>query len=241
MHPERLRQIASLALTLLLLVACGAPLSTPTAIPPTATPTPVPPTPTPTAVSTKDWPLYERPAEGFAINLPPSWQPVDLDPQTLEATFRALGEKNPQAMAMFGEQAQNLIASGFKFFGFEMAPEAAALGFATNVNVLKQPLPVAVSLEVYTQLNVGQLENTPTVVKPVSHQRVKLDGVEAEELRYRISLNSPTGGVATLAVTQYLVVSGKDAYVVTLTTTADLAEKYAPTFERMGQRFRLTK
>jgi len=42
-----LQQIMGIAFVLLLLIGCGAPVATPTPVPPTATPTPVPPTPTP--------------------------------------------------------------------------------------------------------------------------------------------------------------------------------------------------
>jgi hypothetical protein len=162
-----------------------------------------------------------------------------MDPQTLEASLDAVKEQNPEMASMLEGQARTLVTSGIKFFGFDLSPEATAAGFATNVNVFKQSLGAEASLDFYVQLNVGQLENIPNVVEPISHQRVNIAAGEAEQMRYGMEMAAPDGQTVTMALTQYLVVEGKDAYVITLTTRADWAEKYAPIFEQIGQSFRL--
>jgi len=164
-----------------------------------------------------------------------------MDPKTLEASLKVVKEQNPQMATLVEGQARNLIVSGIKFFGLDLAPEATTTGFATNVNILKQPLGAEVSLDFYVQVNVGQLENMANVVKPISHRRVNLVAGEGEKLWYRMNMTMPTGQVLTVAITQYLVIKGEDAYVVTLATTADQAPKCAPIFEKIGQSFRLAK
>ncbi len=51
----------------------------------------------------------------------------------------------------------------------------------------------------------------------------------------------PSGQKATLAITQFVLMKDKDGYVVTLTTLPENEAKYAPTFDKIGESFRLTK
>src|SRR5262245_544162 len=44
--------------------------------------------PVPAAKAESGWPLYEVPAEGFAVELPPGWRRLDMDPTTFEAKFK---------------------------------------------------------------------------------------------------------------------------------------------------------
>lgn len=196
----------------------------------------------PASASTVDpsWTVYEKPDIGFSVALPPSWKQIDMDPATLDASLKVVKEQNPEMAAALEGQARNLVLSGIKFFGFDLAPESTSAGFATNISVLKQSSPAAVALDVYVQANVGQLENLSNVTKPVNHRRARLAAGEAEELRYTMNVNASAGQSMSLRLTQYLLVKGKDAYVITLTTTAEQGDKYAPTFEKIGQSFKLT-
>jgi hypothetical protein len=206
----------------------------------TTTPTLALPAASPTPALVAGWTLFENLAEGFAVALPPTWEEIALDQKTLEASLKVIKEQNPQIAAMLEGQVYDLIAFGCKFFGLDLAPEATATGFATNVNILKQSLGAEVSLDFYVQVNVGQLEKMANVVKPVSHRRVNLVAGEGEELQYRMNMALPTGETIAVSITQYAVIKGQDAYVVTLATTADQAERYAPIFEKIGQSFQWT-
>jgi hypothetical protein len=183
------------------------------------------------------WPLYEVPAEGFALALPPDWRRIDMDPKTFEASFNGVLAQNPQLGAMLGNLRQQM-ASGVKFFGLDEA--TFGTGFATNVNVVRVPLPPGGNLDAAVADTVKQLEGLPNVVKPVTRERLPAAGGR-ERLRFKMTMNVPTGRSATLAVTQYLAVRDKDGYAVTLTTVADQEAKYAATFEKVGQSFRFTK
>jgi hypothetical protein len=44
--------------------------------------------PVPEAVDEGGWPVYEQPADGFALSLPPGWTALQLDPRTLEQGIR---------------------------------------------------------------------------------------------------------------------------------------------------------
>jgi hypothetical protein len=188
---------------------------------------------------TKDeggWPLYEVPAEGFALALPPGWRRFDMDPKTFEASFNGVLAQNPQFGAMAGNLRQQM-ASGVKFFGLDEA--TLGTGFATNVNVVRVPLPPAGGLDAAVADSVKQLESLPNVVKPVARERLPAGG--RERLRFRMTMNAAAGRSATVVVTQYLAVRDKDGYALTLTTLAEQEAKYAATFEKVGQSFRFTK
>ena len=243
-------QCLTVALILIVLSGCRGPAPTATPVPATPTPRPtrVPPTATPRPTSTAPvatptleagWVLYEKPADGFAIALPPTWRQIDMDPQTWQASLDAIKAQNPDLAPLLEGQTRSLLEAGIKFFGFDLAPEALATGVATNVNVLIQSLPAEVSLDFYVQLNVGQLENMPSVVKPVEHRRVQFADGEAEELRYAMNMVAPSGAALTLWTDQYLFVREKQVYVVTCTTSKDAASQYAETFAKIGQSFRL--
>lgn len=229
---QLLYQTVCIVTLLLLLIGCGGSKDKPT-------PTPVPPTAAPIPTLEPDWTLYEKPEYGFAIALPPRWEQIDMDAQTLEASLEMLGDENPEMATLLSGQASSLVISGIKFFGFDVSVEAVSTGFATNVNVLSQPLGMEMSLDVFTQVTVAQLENMELVKGRVSQRRVNLSTGEAVELKYRMEMQVPYGGTVTIAVTQYAFIRGEDAYVITLGTTEDQVETYAPLFEKIAQSFRL--
>ena len=48
-----------------------------------------------------------------------------------------------------------------------------------------------------------------------------------------------SAGQAVAAITQYVVLRGRMAYVLSLTTEDFIAPKYSPTFDKIAQSFRL--
>jgi hypothetical protein len=206
---------------------------------PTATPTPIPPTAAPVPTLEPDWQYYGKSEDGFAIALPPRWEQIDMDLQTLDASLDAVKEQNPEMAVILEGQARNLVVSGIKFFGFDVSLDAMATGFATNVNVLKQSLGMEMSLDVFAQVSVAQLENMDMILGDVTQRHVNLAAGEGIELKYRMEMNLPDGKAMTLALTQYAVIRGEDAYVITLSTTDDQAGTYAPIFEKIAQSFQL--
>ncbi len=76
---------------------------------------------------------------------------------------------------------------------------------------------------------------------PPSRRRVDLPAGEAEEVTYSAEMNLPAGAAQPLTFMQYVLVERQFAYIITLTTKAELAEKYTPIFQQIGQNFRLRK
>jgi hypothetical protein len=194
--------------------------------------------PVPEAKAESGWPLYEVPAEGFALALPPDWRRFDMNPATFEATMDEMLKKNPELKALLANLRQQL-ASGVKFFGFD--DSTLGTGFATNVNVLRLQVPPGATLDTVVADAVRQAESLPTVVKPIHHERVKVAAGEAERFRYKVTIQTPTGQNVSLATTQFILVRGSGSYTVTAVSVSDQEAKYAETFEKIGKSFRFLK
>ena len=205
------------------------------------TSSPVPPTATQTLSSTlaTGWILYEKPIDGFAIALPPAWKQIDMDLQTIDAMIKFYKETDPQ-MADLMEKSRSSVSAGLKFMAFDLAPGSRTKNYLTNVTVEKSRLQAEISLNVYVQIVAGQMENMASVVKPISHRRVTFAGGEAEQLQYDVVFKLVAETVK-IHITQYVVIQGKDIYVLSLAVQADQSYKYTSTFEKIAQSFRLSK
>ncbi len=254
-HPKKLPQMLGSVLLLSVLVGCGgapaqpglvASAATPTSspptpipVPPTPTPSPIPPTATPAIEA--GWKVFEKPAAGYAIALPPGWDRLDMDRETWNAFIDDFKQQNPQLATTLEQLRASTQSDAIKFQGVDFSPEAMAVDFATNVNVQRSRLPAQVSLDVFVENSLQELENMMPLAAPPSRRRVDLPAGEAEEVTYSAQMNMPTGEAEPLTFMQYVLVQGSFAYIITLTTKADLAEKYTPISQKIGQNFRLLK
>src|SRR5262245_11180191 len=78
----------------------------------TVTPEPTPRSITYSALFTDGLIFYENPTEGFAIVLPDTWQQIELDRETFEASLKSVMEQNPQLAAVTGGSLCCQMASG---------------------------------------------------------------------------------------------------------------------------------
>lgn len=206
-----------------------------------ATPSPTPvmaetaePTPAEaSATSEEGWTFYDRSADGFELSLPSEWDEIELDAETTDGLMTAAADKYPQLAAVYEQMKNNSL--DYKFFAFDLTPEAIAGNADTSVNVVTMLLPVDMSLDVYVQISVKESEKLNVASSPITHERMKTKWGELEKLRYSVS----PGDVAPSGVTQFVGIKNKVAYILTMTTAKDQVEKYGPIFEKIGQSFDL--
>ncbi len=245
------------------------PTSTPTSTPthtPTLTPTPThtaTPTHTPTTAPTftpaptsapaseetvdvitstleTGWTLYRMVDEGFEIALPPGWQTFSLNPETMQDALAIVGEQNPAFKDMFSsEMLLRLAAAGIKFYGMNLQADAMAYDLPPSINILKIDLGMALPLDTYIPATLKQLEAVADPEVPITHRRVTLSGVDAEEFKYGMAMTNLLGKPIKGKVVQYLLVDGTTQYAITLASPNELAEGYAAIFEQIGQSFKL--
>lgn len=211
----------------------------------------LPPSPTPITITEASspevmtttlktgWVEYRLPADGFVLAMPPTWEKVDFNESNMDAIVNTLGKSNPELANVLSGQMQTLTASGYKFWGFDLNPKSAQSGYLTNVNVVKQPLTVKASLDFYVQETLAQMKNLSSVVKVVSHKRVKLGQIPAEEMHYQMKLTISTGKTITVATTQYLLLTQEDAFAITFSTSPQQARTYTSTFQKIAASFKL--
>ena len=212
---------------------------------PSATDTPRPSTPVEVVVTStleSGWTLYSMKTSGFALALPPGWERLDLNPSALATGLSIVGERNPKLKELFSSQTlRELAAAGIRFYGFDPSPQSLASGSPTSVNVLKLEIGVSLPLDPLVSLTLEQLKGMADPATPITHRRVTLSNVEAEEIQYREKLTSVTGEQVQLRLMQFLMVDGTTEYVVTCATSTQPANDQATVLEKIGKSFRLLK
>jgi hypothetical protein len=191
----------------------------------------------PEAPDDRDWPVYEVRSHKFALSLPPEWRQIDMSPEGFESGLRETLKHNPEFAAALRTLPQQ-AANGIRLFGFD--PASVRSINSTNINVLHVTLPAETTLDKFAADSLKTLEGTPSVSKPIAHERVKLTQGDCERVSYRMSLRNPSGNETTLVMIQYTEVRGKDLFIMTMATVPGQEPKYAGIFERIGQSSRIT-
>jgi hypothetical protein len=191
-------------------------------------------TPAPTQVVVvvpNGWAEYAVPESGFALSIPTSWQRLSVKSQELDAALQTVRASNPELADALGANAATLLQNGVKFWAYDISPEMQQTSFATNVTVTQQALPNPISFDTFVSINLNQLNTLSTRNSNIVNERIALAGQPAERVRYLLTLNAEQGAPLTAAITQYLVMNGRSAYVLTYATRADLADNYRGVFE----------
>lgn len=198
-------------------------------------------TPAPTSVVVvvpNGWSEYAVPENGFAISVPTTWQRLPIRAQELETALGTIREANPELAQALGENAETLLHNGVKFWAFDLNPETQQAGFATNVTVTRQTFSNSVSFETFVAVNLNQLNALTTRNSEIVNERTSIAGQPAERVRYLLTLNRDSDAPLTASITQYLVVNGRSAYVLTYATRTDLIDKYRAVFEQSAASLR---
>lgn len=198
-------------------------------------------TPQPTSVVVvvpNGWNEYAVPENGFALSVPTSWQRLPVQAQELNSALQTIQQSNPELAQQLGDNAANLFAGGVRFWAFDLSPATQQAGFATNVTVTRQNLPSPVSFDTFVSINLNQLNALTTRNSDIVNERVSLAGQPAERVRYLLALNPEQGSPLTAAITQYLVLNGRNAYVITYATRTDQSGKFAAVFEQSASSLR---
>jgi hypothetical protein len=156
----------------------------------------------------------------------------------LGAALQTVRESNPELADTLGANAQTLLENGVKFWAFDLASAAGQSSFATNLTITRQVLPNGVSFETFLTVNLDQLNALSTRNSDIVAESTTLAGLPAERVRYLLALKADPGAPVTAAITQYLVINGRNAYVLTFATRTDLSDKYRPLFDQSASSLR---
>jgi hypothetical protein len=222
---------AILLLVLLLLAGCGQGVN--------ATPTPTREIPISHEPPPLDggWTLANVQKEGFAIELPPGWITFDLSQSDLQSAFDQMSQANPAMANALSGQIASLAAQGIKLYAVESSANYASTGFATNLNVIKEPVPNDMTLDALSQQSLDEIKKELNLTQDIKFFKNKLDinSGEAERVQYSVSMNMPTGKSVLASFSQYLSIYGGNAYILTYTTTDAQFDQYSPLFDQSAK------
>jgi hypothetical protein len=175
-----------------------------------------------------------RTSDGFSISIPPSWRAIDMDPQTMKAAFKTMVDQNPALAQSYSvEQMQALVQQGIKIMAFDFGSG----GGHTNLNVLQQTLPSEMSASVFSQLAASQVE-VQLKISPPKIEPATVGGLDAQVIRYDLPLQT-ANGTFNASFSQYIVMRGKDAYIITFTSRFEDAVGSRATFDQIAANFAL--
>ena len=192
------------------------------------------PTKVGSAVLPAGWTAHEVTADGFRLGLPPEWQKVA--PGEVDASLAALRQDNPELAEMIEGQVAGSLNELVRFFAFDTRSPTLAEEFATNINVVVEPLPSGVDFEQYLEANLSQLRQVPTVTVNLEKDDLALPGGRAALINSSFTLNSPAGG-EQIAVRQYLFLRGGRGFILSMTTTPGHAATYGPLWDQIAKTF----
>jgi hypothetical protein len=194
---------------------------------------------TPASPPQPGWKLFSVAADNFAIPLPESWKQLPLDQLTLAVDLDAVGKQNPEFSGLPGAQTAS-VASLVKFIGVETALDGSVGNFSTNVNVLHRTQPLELPLDLYISISLKALQDLPYGGRPILHRRVQTLAGPAEEFSYSNAIRLINGQTVNTANRQYMLLHGKEFFVIACSTPVEQEFKYAPICEKIAAGFQWT-
>ena len=142
--------------------------------------------------------------------------------------------------SLLGDQATaDMVAEGMKFYALDLDPEGLELGTPASVTVLQMDTGLALPLDIVVPLALVQLEPLALPDVPITNERIDLDGLEAEVIRYVGDISGTTGEALPVSFTQLIIPVGGKLYVVSLSAPLELAGNYQDLLDQIGSSFRL--
>jgi hypothetical protein len=177
---------------------------------------------------------YTVPGVGFSIGVPSGWKAFDYRQVATSALVSRLERENPTLARLFA--AIRDPRSGVRFFA---ADTHATQGFATNLNLVVETIPAGFGAAQYADAATSQLTSVPNVIRPVRRKAVRLPAGPSVRLRYGLRF-TVAGNQVVVAITQYALVRGTRAYVVTYTTLPSRSAELSTLFEMSARSIRLS-
>jgi hypothetical protein len=87
--------------------------------------------------------------------------------------------------------------------------------------------------------NLQQFENSPFVVKPVKHERIKGAFGEAERVQYGVKITAPGAPPINSDAILYLFVKDKTVFMLTVSVATGEASQYLSLADKIAQSFRI--
>lgn len=172
---------------------------------------------------------YRSTEDGYAITLPSTWLPLANSSGVIQSSIDAVASANPAMATLLNDQLAQLNDIPISLIAFDLAPETLQSGFATNLNLMKQPVPAGFALDYLVQFSASQLEHILGLSDAAESTHLTLPAGEAVVLDYQL-------GNQTIA-RQYYLLHDQALYIITFSASASLAGFPVDLFNEVMQSF----
>jgi hypothetical protein len=169
-----------------------------------------------TLIEKADLVLVERKDENISVNLPKTWNNIDMS----------------------SKEGELLKQAGYLLFAFDPIPHPTTSRTPGSFSVNKQALSIPATLDDLEAYEVNSLESSPDILKPIVNQRVQLQVGEVIQFRYQRKISRTGGQVETVEYLQYEFLSSTSLYILTFETYPDQTGKYIPIYEEIANSFK---
>lgn len=249
-HARRVRRIQPMAtfgvLVAMAIAACGGGATpSPSEAPSTARTSPSPqasasPSPSPSPSQSQSpaassgvigtTGTVEIAGEGFRITLADGWRAIDLDQDSIGA-ITDLFPSDSEIGKLLQSQAGSLALAGVKLFAIDPRPGSIVSGVAPNLNVIVQPKPPGLSIELLGTVAQSQLEALEAF-SDIAIENVTLPAGPAVKATYKAEQALAGGSTVEALGRQYYLASDDSLFIVTMTGGSDDS---AATFDAMAE------
>jgi hypothetical protein len=236
--------VVALAAAIVVACATSAPV-TPTPSAPAPTPAGSPGatgspsvSPTAAAVTWKEYSVAKP--EPFRVALPDTWQAIDAAQLADDETLVKLEQQNPALAGILRASIEQMRSGGISFVAIEPSSISSTRPFADNLNVVPPSGQVtSAQWDEYVRQSTASVRDALKLPQPPPANTVLLPNASrAVELIYTYELAMPTGEKLTVAVQQYLILSGSKPFVLSMSTTQDQQATRRDLFNEIAKRFR---
>ncbi len=185
------------------------------------------------------WQRYTVADNGYSLALPPDWQVVPVNGQTDVRPGQEQDAAAASALAQrLQERAQPRLDAGAGLWA-AVEPQQAGGSTAASINIIRQPLSSALSVDAFARANIASLQRADRAVRTTSQEWLSTSA--GRVLRVQLTYTAPAGQSSKpLQVTQFFLVNGRNGYCITATVSADQATGYADVFEGIVRSLRWT-
>lgn len=178
---------------------------------------------------------HRVPEHGFSLSVPADWKTVKAGDALAAEEVEEFREANPEVASYL-----DLVSGPDSPIEFLALDPDAEDGFAANLNVVVFRLARSLTFDAWADAAAAEVARLPGRVGGVERKNESLPAGAAVRLAYRQEFELD-GTRRTVATTQYGLVAGRRAYVLTLTTLPEREAEDRPVVEAAARSFRLDR
>lgn len=188
----------------------------------------------------EEWTVYADEENGFVIDIPQSWEVLELTEAALNSGLDIVAESNEQLSGFMGsEQMRQMVESGMKLYAIDLSEAARGFTLPPNVNVLVIDTGVTGSVEFVERMNLAQIEQIADESYALTHSRVEVGSRDGIRFQYMTPYALGFGEPQDTVLQQLLVIDGSTQFIVTIGVPLEIVEEYTAVVERMIGSFQL--